>query len=55
MVVVPADREIVEIEGQPGYFKISGGMLKELYEDQRLLLLKLEQTELQLKKCEGKK
>jgi hypothetical protein len=30
-VVIPSDRNIVAISGEVGYFKISGGYLKDIY------------------------
>jgi len=43
--VIPADKEIKAIEGEPGWYKISGGHLKEIYESQRILLFQLEQCQ----------
>jgi hypothetical protein len=42
VVVVPSDREITPIEGEPGWYRISGGHLKDIYEQQRTLVYKLE-------------
>lgn len=44
-VVIPDSREIKEIPGKPGWYEISGGHLQELYEQQRILLEKLEQCQ----------
>lgn len=41
VVVVPADRQLKEVPGEPGWFKISAGHLRELYEDNALLLQQL--------------
>ena len=41
-VVIPSDREVSEVPGRPGYYIISGGHLQELYEQQAVLLEKLE-------------
>lgn len=46
-VVIPDSKEIKEIPGEPGWFKISGGHLRELYEQQRILVEELE-------KCQNK-
>lgn len=43
VVVVPADREVRALPGEPGYFRISAGHLQELYEDNLLLTHELEQ------------
>lgn len=43
VVVVPDSREIKEVPGEPGWYKISGGHLKELYDQQRILVEELEE------------
>jgi hypothetical protein len=45
-VVIPDSNEIRQVEGEPGWFKISAGHLRSLYEQQRILLY-------QLDKCRG--
>lgn len=41
-VVIPADREIKEVPGEPGYYKVSAGFLKDIYEQNAALLLDLQ-------------
>lgn len=41
-VVVPSDREVVPVPDRPGYFVISAGMLKDMYDQQRELVDQLE-------------
>lgn len=41
--MVPSDRQIKPLENEPGWFKISGGLLQEIYQDNRNLLHELEQ------------
>lgn len=43
--MVPDSREIREIPGKPGWFEISGGHLKELYDQQLDLVDALEKCE----------
>lgn len=41
-VIIPNDRELVEVPGRPGYYIISAGHLQQLYEQQLILLNELE-------------
>lgn len=52
-VVIPDSKEVKAIPDKPGWFEISGGHLKELYEQQRLLVDSLEKCQKKLEdKCE---
>jgi hypothetical protein len=42
-VVIPDSRDIKAIPEKPGWYEISAGHLKELYEQQRILVEKLEE------------
>ena len=46
VIVIPSDREILPIAGEPGWYKISGGLLQELYQDNLDMLHDLEQCRL---------
>lgn len=48
---MPADREIKPAPGQPGYYIVSAGFLKDIYDQQRILESSLEQCKLT---CGGK-
>lgn len=49
-IIIPADREISPVPGKEGWFFISGGHLRSLYEENRTLLYNFEKCERELRK-----
>lgn len=48
VTVIPDSREIKEYSGHPGYYIISAGHLKALFDQQRILAAELEKCKLNL-------
>jgi hypothetical protein len=46
VIVVPSDRQVYPILNEPGWYKVSGGLLEELFSDNTKLLHDLEQCRL---------
>ena len=42
VVVVPGDREIIPVPGKPGWFEVSAGFLKNVHDQNRILVEQLE-------------
>ena len=49
-IIIPADREISPVPGKEGWFFISAGHMRSLYEENRTLLYNLEKCEQKLGK-----